>query len=327
MVTVNQIIRSYAAAAKSADRDQKRRATEAARAYKDQIQQVELADASRAVNNYNEYINALTTLHLTGPQRIDWGKMNIEPEPLKPVKCNEAQVIAENALRSFKPSFIDKIFGQVQRKKSKLQENISAAIKADADSNYTIRSAYSTRHVEWKDIKLLSLGIIQRNPQFYEPALSFFDSFSDLNSFGSEIKFTFSENHADIEFHVNGEDAVPTEQMSLTKTGKLSRKDMPKGKYNELYQDYVCSAVLRIAIETMAILPIDMVTVHSLSQILNTKTGYLENQPIVSAVVPRETLSQLNLHAIDPSDSMQNFKHAMKFSKTKGFSAVDRVSI
>ncbi len=76
---------------------------------------------------------------------------------------------------------------------------------------------------------------------------------------------------------------------------------MPQSKFNELYQDHVCSCVLRVARELFAILLIKTIIVNGIKNLLNTKTGYKEDQPIISAAIPRETLNQINFEAIDPS--------------------------
>jgi len=54
-----------------------------------------------------------------------------------------------------------------------------------------------------------------------------------------------------------------------------------------------------------------------MSEIVNTKTGHLEEQPILSVIFPPQTIERLNLETIDPSDSMLNFVHNIKFTKTK----------
>jgi hypothetical protein len=66
-----------------------------------------------------------------------------------------------------------------------------------------------------------------------------------------------------------------------------------------------------------------MVFVHAVGEILNPQTGHQEQQPIVSVAIPRATLNKLNFNQIDCSDSMSNFSHRMKFSKTKGFAPVE----
>ena len=72
-------------------------------------------------------------------------------------------------------------------------------------------------------------------------------------------------------------------------------------------------------------LPIDEVVVTASDDVLDTGTGHIEEQPIVSAFIPRQTVRNLNVGHVDPSDSMANFIHEMKFKKTQGFSAVKEV--
>lgn len=125
--------------------------------------------------------------------------------------------------------------------------------------------------------------------------------------------------------HIHGNDIVPSEVKGLLKSGKLSVKKMPKGQFNEIYQDYVCSCALRVANELFSAIPDNMVVVTAVDELLNTKTGHLEKFPILSACISRNTLKSLNMDTIDPSDSMSNFIHNMSFKKTTGFGAVSRV--
>lgn len=102
---------------------------------------------------------------------------------------------------------------------------------------------------------------------------------------------------------------------------------MSKSKFNELYQDHICSSVIRIARELFAHLPLEFVRINAMAEVLNSATGHIENQPILSAILPPETINKLNLETIDPSDSMKNFAHNMKFSKTKGFDVIKKVEL
>ena len=123
--------------------------------------------------------------------------------------------------------------------------------------------------------------------------------------------------------NVNGENVIPTEIRSLTKSGKLSIKPMPKNKFYEIYQDYVCGSALRIARELFALLPVDMIIVNAIGSLLNKQTGHLEDTPILSIAIPRKTFDMLNFENLDPSDSLNNFVHNMDFKKGKGFGPVE----
>jgi len=143
---------------------------------------------------------------------------------------------------------------------------------------------------------------------------------------GSLLSFAITDSSTiEVVLRVNDDDAIPSEIKSQLKSGKLSAKKMPKAVFYELYQDYICSCSLRVARETFALLPVDMVIVNAIGKILNTKTGYIEEQPILSVAIPGQTLETLSLDTIDPSDSMGNFVHNMNFKKTSGFRAVEKI--
>ncbi len=101
---------------------------------------------------------------------------------------------------------------------------------------------------------------------------------------------------------------------------------MPVSKFNELYQDHICSSVLRIARESFAILPIQKVLVTAYGNLLNTQTGYKEDVPILSVLIPKETLGKLSFNNLDPSDSMNNFVHKMSFKKAQGFNSIEKLN-
>ena len=71
----------------------------------------------------------------------------------------------------------------------------------------------------------------------------------------------------------------------------------------------MCSCVLRIAVELFVVLPIDRVFINANSNLLNPATGCVEEQTILSVLIMRETLSELNLTKLQASSAMKNFVH------------------
>jgi hypothetical protein len=140
------------------------------------------------------------------------------------------------------------------------------------------------------------------------------------------VSFT-ADARAEVSLFVNGDSVVPREVKSLLTSGKLSSKKMPQGQSTELYQDYVCGAVFRIARELFALLPLEAVVVTAFGHLLDSSSGHMTDQPILSIVIPRRTAETLNFDALDPSDALQRFVHNMSFRKTKGFSAVEALSV
>ena len=322
MVTFKQIARSYVADVRAHERNKKRQTKEYARLYKEQQKQNEIENATDIINRHQAYIDVLTTIHKNCSDKIDWQKAIEDEEPSIAEKNDLNEHEAKQKLNDFKPSFFDKIFGN-KKKINALQEAITNAKIQDKKDFEIAKENYT----DWQNIQTIAKNILLKNTQSYADALNYFDPFSDISELGSNVQISFEKDYVEIELFVNNAEVIPDFILSLLKTGKLSRKEMPKGKFNELYQDYVCGAVLRVSREALAYLPIKMVVIHAISKMVNTATGHLEDFPIVSAIIPSETINNLNFETLDPSDSMKNFLHYMKFSKTNGFSHVEKLNI
>ncbi len=176
-----------------------------------------------------------------------------------------------------------------------------------------------------KETRELARRVVGQDPGGFLEALKQLDPFTDISELGSRMSFDLSDGLMHATLHVHGQQVIPKESKSLLKSGKLSVKEMPKSKYYAIHQDYVCSCALRVAGELLAILPINAVLVTAVDSMLNTSTGLMEDQAILSVAIPKATLERLNLQAVDPSDSMENFVHNMDFKKTKGFGPVEPV--
>ena len=181
---------------------------------------------------------------------------------------------------------------------------------------------------DWEEAKILAERILARGESAYIEALEETNPFSDISALGSSLSFTAHDQVTiEVTLHVNDEGAVPSEVKSLLQSGKLSVKKMPKGAFFELYQDYICSCTIRIAREIYALLPVHMVVIQAMGDILNSKTGHMDEQTILSVAIPRGTLERMNLETIDPSDSMRNFVHNMEFKRNTGFRATKPIDI
>ncbi len=327
MATINSAIRSYGAAVRRMEREQQRQARESARRFKEQQKFEEIDNAQQAVSDWEDYVDTIQSLHKNCTEPVDWTQIESTEKPLEPLIESKNQTIAKNNLDSFKPSILDKLFGSTQKKINRLNDLLNQAKGKDKDEYEVKYKEYLDELNNWNDLQEINTGIKNNDPHFYKKALQYFDPFSDIGELGTHISCNFEQNHIDIDLHVNSLDVIPDYELKQTSTGKLSKKNMPKTRYNELYQDHICSASMRIAREVFAYLPIQYARINAMAKIVNTKTGHLEEQPILSVIFPPKTIDSLNLETIDPSDSMANFVHNMNFSKTKGFSIVQKAEL
>jgi hypothetical protein len=152
-----------------------------------------------------------------------------------------------------------------------------------------------------------------------------FNPFAETTDIAAPPAFHYYPDYIEVEWYVKTEDVVPNFTLSLTQAGKLSKKDMAAAKFHQLYQDHICSYLIRIGREVLCLLPVNFIVIHMLSDMVDGSTGRLAKQPILSAVLYPATLAGLNFDLLDPAEAMKNFKHNMSFSKITGFKPVDRI--
>lgn len=327
MTTFKGAMRSYSAAVKRADKDQQRRTREAAQRFKEQQKQLEILNAAQAVSDWGNYVDTLQSIHKNCTEPIDWEVIRDTKKPIEPTYDSKNEHQAKEKLDNYTPTFFDKLFGSTQKKINKLTEQLELAKTKDQEDLDNAKIEYLDELDNWHELQEIASGIKSNEHNAYQKALEYFDPFSDLGELGTRISFKFENNSIDLDLFVNSLEVIPDYELKQTSTGKLSKKDMSKSRFNELYQDHICSASIRIARELFAYLPIDYARINALAKIVNTKTGHLEDQPILSVIFTPQTIEGLNLATIDPSDSMLNFVHNMNFNKTRGFSIVEKVEL
>ncbi len=257
------------------------------------------ADAQRAkleVDAHNATIESLLSVHHQSADTIDWKDLAFALPPHTPA------FYSTNYLR--KKLLIFSALESGEKIETQLQE------KAKQDENdYLDRCGVKEKDTEqWHELKKLAIRILATDMTAYSEALQAFEPFSELSELGSEIRFkAFDPKKVTCTLKINGLEIIPSEVKTLTSTGKLSVKAMPKSKFHDIYQDFACGCSLRMGREIFALLPVDYVLANIEITQTDPATGNLENFPILSVLLDRRTVESLNFSQLDPSDSMQNF--------------------
>jgi hypothetical protein len=267
----------------------------------------------RQVAQYNEYIEILRSLHKNASELINWTDVKKTPPPLEEAAENKKEKQARQRLLSYSPSFFDKLFNKKEKRIRQLTSLLEQAIIFDKADHEQYLQDYQSAVSDWQRLQKIAEGVLVKNPDAYKEAIEYFEPYNEIKESGAAIMLNFEPTYITIHLTVNTTDTIPAYNLIQTSNGKLSKKDLPLSKFNELCQDYVCSCILRLARETYAYLPVDFVYIHVISQ----------DVTIASVAIPLNTLNKLRFESIDPADSMRNFTHHMKFSKSGGFSAVE----
>jgi hypothetical protein len=320
-------VRSISAAYRAADRESKKRHRELQRNEKAYAKMQVLEQAAYDVEAYENYLERFLSIHKEFIQSINWLQLKASPEPVKPIPITANEDAAKKIEAEYRPSFFERFFGFEEKKRVHLATNVKEAAKKDFDFNINAELEWKNLHEEWIAVVELAAGVLNKDPLARLSVIEQMDPLSELTELGSSLDFRINEREIlECDLVAHGNEVIPHEVKTLLSNGKLSVKKMPITQFNELYQDYVCGCVLRVSNEIFGLLPEETLIITVIDTLLNTSTGHLEKQPILSALIHRKTISALNMETIDPSDSMRNFIHNMAFNKKTGFSAVERVS-
>ncbi|NLM12113.1 MAG: DUF4236 domain-containing protein [Clostridiaceae bacterium] len=264
------------------------------------------------VERYNETVDNLRSIHENCDDYIDWEGISAVKEPFSPGRIGPKEVRALEELNNYTPTFFEKLIHGDRRRE--LEEAVKKARNEDLED-----------YKNWETLNLLARRVLAGDTDADFNVIYEMNPLNDLIEYVSD--FEFGTNNADemhVEFTVNT-GIVPTYSLSLTKTGKVSRKELTKTAYYDLVQDYVSSCSIRVARDIFALLPVNKVFVHAVEKRLDTQTGHFQDVTVLSVLFTRDILEKLNFGLIDPSDALNNFKHNMKFAKTTGFKPVDRI--
>lgn len=319
-------LRSINAASRRASRESVRRQKEYDRQQAQLSKSMQREADALEVAEFENYLVILRSVHRDCAEAINWAALASQHEPTAPNPTMDKQRRARQALAEYTPGLLDRFLRREETRRAGLSAEVERAVVLDAAETKKANDRYSAQHAEWTDMRELGRRILAGDREAELEALEQLNPFAELSELGSEISFEVPDRGPiQAEILVNGEDVIPAETKSLLQSGKLSVKKMPVGQFFDIYQDYVCGCVLRTARELFAALPVKAVIVTAKGRVLNSASGHVEVQPILSAVMPRETVQNLNFSALDPSDSMRNFVHRMDFNKTKGFAPVQRI--
>lgn len=326
-MTYKSVLRSVGSAIRKAERESIRHQKELSKRNAAYEKMQALEKDAYDVEVYENYIDRITSLHKDCISEYNWLDISKQKVPLEPEKITTREFYSRSKLNNFQSNFFDKLFKLDIKKRQKLEDELLKSIQEDKLEYEKTQEIYKNELKDYNELMVIANGILQGNTNIYKQAVEEFEPLSEISDLGSQLNFDFiSNDKMKIYMFVHDTKIIPKESKSLLKSGKLTIKDLPIAKFNELYQDYVCSSLLRIAREMFGLLPVDDIIVTAKSKLLNTSNGKLEDQPILSVRFIRETINSIDFENIDPSDSMINFVHNMGFKKNQGMSVVEEVS-
>lgn len=290
-------------------RDAQKRLRELERQTKEQTKLSALEQARLEVETYESGLEVLLSVHKEQGEVWDWLAVAVAlpPHPPRIFSRHEMKARLQAELPNIHPSHKQDL------------ETVLAKARSDDEQEFQEALAnFSKEKTEWERLNELAPRILAGEHKAYTEALVEFSPLAELSDLGSSIYFMV--HHAKLlecVLKVSGRQIIPADVKSLTASGKVSVKAMPKARFHEIYQDYMCGCVLRVAREVIALLPVDTVLITASVDAPDPCSGRLVEQPVLSVVMPRIAVERLDFDLIDPSDAMQNFLRRGDFKASR----------
>lgn len=284
----------------------------------------ELRFARDVVSEFEELVRELTSVHKVVLKPNKWLLKMSAPEPEQPTltSTNEGTAIAK--LDTYEPRFLDRFFNLEVKRRKQLAEKILDA-RIEDEKVYEKQSEYFRRdRIKWISDRIEAEKVLSGGaPAQMEVLKASQSRFISNSNLGRSIQFEFDDDDGwSVVIHGHGLDQMPDRRYSMLQSGRLSDKAMPKGERLQIHRENICGSAIRAAVDFFALVPVDCVSVNVNLELLNLRTGHLEDVPVLRVGFIRETLEEINLRNTVASSALENFVHSVKFVKTKGFQAL-----
>jgi hypothetical protein len=300
-------LRAIEAAERRREREAQKRLRELMRQAKERAKLSAIEQARLEVETYENRVELLRSVHKDQGEIWDWPAVAASLPPPCPRKHSYHE---ERANQRF--------LVLPAEKKEAAQSMLEQARSRDEQDFQAAMQSYSEQMADWEKLKQLARRILAEEHKAYTEALVEFNPFVEISDLGSSINFTIhSAKLVECVLKVNGRQIIPAEVKTLTASEKVSFKPMPKGLFHEIYLDYLCGCVLRVAREVFALLPVDMILVAAAADSFDPRTGQTAEQPVLSVAMPRADVARLDFDQLVPSETMEHFQHRAEFKASR----------
>lgn len=300
-------LRQIEAAERKQQREAQRRQKELERQAKERVKLSELEQAKWEVASYENQLEMLLSVHKDQGPPWDWITLATSLPPPCPARLSTHELRAGQTALLAAPQLKAGAQMAVEVGRSKDEQEYQDSVRVHVE-----------RLAEHEKTTALAHRIVSGDVQAYGEAIEQLNPFAELSQLGSSYHFAIhTPKVMECKLKVSASNVIHSETKALTASGKLSVKPTPRARFHEIYQDYVCGCILRVAREVFALLPVDTLLVTATVDATNPATGQAVEQPVISVVFPLSSFLVLDFDRLDPSDTVESFYHRGDFKATR----------
>lgn len=284
----------------------------------------ELAAGPAAAHAYDAYMSTIVGLHRDGASFIDWAGLLNLPAPRPPTLRDNNQQAAAHALTRYAPSTFDQLSGRAKAHKQELERAVGHAKVLDARLYEQAGTQYIAESSDWRAIQAIVPRVVERDANLYGEILQHFGLLGLLEPFGTQTLVSLAAaEFVAITLIIQADKVIPDVEIGVSAWGNSTAKKLSREQRWQLLTRHACSSALRVAADALQLLPVDDAIVNVCTGNLSSSTGRVELTTYLSLRCSRSTMERLNLHAIDPLDSLVNFEHRIQVDRVAGLLPIE----
>ncbi|PSL43537.1 uncharacterized protein DUF4236 [Salsuginibacillus halophilus] len=254
------------------------------------------------------WMEQLRTFHQADVEEVDWvGEAEALP-PFTEEETGPNEAAARRRLEAYRPTIFDRLFRREHKKRAALKSELENAKQED-------RALYEA----WQEDVARAKRMVAGDPETMK---------AEIMSAGAAELLKNLKGRLDVQsiatdtavlrlFLTDDEEVVPHVRYHVTKTGKLSEKNLTKTEYYALWRDYVLALAVLVMREAVAHTPLEKVVVH-----VQGPDADGSESTIFTVGVRRDLEYQLDQTHLPLTEIVEELPHRLNFLKTKGTRAV-----
>lgn len=280
---------------------------------------VRRSTAPELATRYMELFEQLTRAHCVKYERRDWARI-IETGPVEPaVQAHALEKKARKALANYRPGVIDGLLGLQQDRRRALAAKVLEAAKKDAQLY-----SQAKRNAELHNLDLsLATAIMAWDFNAIEAALKAHVPVQDLAGIIEGLGVDMpTPGRLVVHLDVLELDAMPDESVALTEAGKSVHSPLSSAARREMHLANVCSAVLRVGVEVLSVVPIEKIDLLARGFLPGKTADGFEQHPILHVRLSHEALRQMDLRRLEPVSTVSALGARISWEIERGFAPI-----
>jgi hypothetical protein len=281
------------------------------------VAHIELKDDGLATTQAE--LERLTTCHRSEHQKIDWRPMMArQPMPL-PVRGNERERAARQALTSWQPGWQDRMFGDEAQRRHELSARIAAAQREDELAFQQAYRAAETFNAE----ALIARKLVELDPKAIKDAVALKTRLFELREGVNSIAIGMPGNGRLVALvDAIQEGDVPYERITEGDARSARRELIPLAERRQLHLAALCAAGLRIGAELVSVLPVEAIEVAVGCEMPDPNGGRPTPQPVMQLLMTAKALSELKWMKEDAITLATSLGARMDWAIERGFTPI-----